>query len=46
MLWKEKKGSRVRAVEVDNLRGLLGSRRIDSPECTDKGVVRSEKGSI
>ena len=28
MLWKEKKRSRVRAVQMDNLRGLLGIRRM------------------
>ena len=45
MLWKEKERSRVRAVQLDNLRGLLGIRRIDSPKCMDKGVLRSEEGS-
>ena len=34
---------RIRAVQVDNLRGLLGIRRIDSSECTDKGIVRSDE---
>ena len=29
MLWKAKERSRVRAVEMDNLRGLLGIRRMD-----------------
>ena len=29
MLWKEKERSRVRAVEMDSLRGLLGNRRMD-----------------
>ena len=29
MVWKEKKRSRVRAVQMDNLRGLLGIRRMD-----------------
>ena len=29
MLWKEKEGSRVRAVQMDNFRGLLGIRRMD-----------------
>ena len=29
MLWKEKESSRVRAVQMDNLRGLLGIRRMD-----------------
>ena len=28
-LWKEKGRSRVRAVQMDNLRGLLGTRRMD-----------------
>ena len=29
MLWKEKERSRMRAVQMDNLRGLLGIRRMD-----------------
>ena len=29
MLWKEKERSTVRAVQKDNLRGLLGIRRMD-----------------
>ena len=29
MLWKEKERSRIRAVQMDNLRGLLGIRSID-----------------
>ena len=29
MLWKEKERSRIRAVQMDNLRGLLGVRRMD-----------------
>ena len=29
MLWQEKEYSRVRVVQVDNLRGLLGIRRMD-----------------
>ena len=28
MIWKEKKKSRIRAVQMDNLRGLLGVRRM------------------
>ena len=28
MLWKEGKRSRIRVVQIDNLRGLLGIRRI------------------
>ena len=29
MIWGEKERSRIRAVQVDNLRGLLGIRRMD-----------------
>ena len=29
MLWKEKGRSRIRAVQMDNLRGLLGIKRMD-----------------
>ena len=29
MLWKEKDRSRIMAVQLDNLRGLLGIRRMD-----------------
>ena len=29
MLWKEKERSRIMAVQMDNLRGLLGIRRMD-----------------
>ena len=29
MLWKEKEISRIRAVQMDNLRGSLGIKRID-----------------
>ena len=29
MIWTEKEISRIRAVQMDNLRGLLGIRRID-----------------
>ena len=29
MLWKEEKRSRIRAVQMDNLRGILGMRRIN-----------------
>ena len=29
LLWMEKERSRIRAVQMDNLRGLLGIRRID-----------------
>ena len=46
MQWREKERSRVSSVQMDNLKGLLGIRRMDSPECADKGVMRSEEGSI
>ena len=29
MIWREKEKSRIRAVQMDNLRGLLGIRRMD-----------------
>ena len=29
MLWKEKKRSRIRAMQMDNLRGLVSIRRMD-----------------
>ena len=29
MIWREKERSRIRTVHMDNLRGLLGIRRID-----------------
>ena len=29
MLWEEKEGSRIMAVWMDNLRGLLGIRKMD-----------------
>ena len=29
MLWKEKEKSRIRAIQMDNLRGLLGIRRMN-----------------
>ena len=29
MIWREKERSRIRAVQIDNLRGLLGVRRMD-----------------
>ena len=44
MLWKEKERSRIRGVQMDNLRGLLGIKRMDSPKCMDKGIEWSEEG--
>ena len=29
MIWRDKERSRIRAVQMDNLRGLLGIRRMD-----------------
>ena len=43
LMLREKERSRIWAVEMDNLRGLLGIRRMDSPECTDKAVVRGDE---
>ena len=47
ILWKEKERSRVSAVQMDNLRGLLDIRRMDRvPNAwIHKGVVQSEEGS-
>ena len=42
---KEKERSRIRDVQMNNVRGLLGIRRMDSPKCMDKGVMRSDEGS-
>ena len=39
MLWKEKERSRVRAVQMDNLRGLLGVGRMD-------GVPNARMGEL
>ena len=39
MMWKEERYSR--AVQMDNLRNFIGVR---SPECTDKEILRSDKG--
>ena len=44
ILWKEEI-ARIRAVQMDNLKGMLGIRRMDSPKCMDKGVVWSEEGA-
>ena len=44
MLWKEKERSIIRAVQIDNLIGLLDIMRMDSPKCTDKGDMWNEEG--
>ena len=41
VIWRGQERSRIRAVQMENFRGLLGIRRIDSVEFTDKRVVRS-----
>ena len=40
MLQKEEWQSRIRAVQIDNFRDLLGIRRMDSPKCMDKGWTK------
>ena len=44
MLWKEKERSQIRDVQMDNLRGLLVIRRMDSLKCMHKGVLWSDEG--
>ena len=39
ILWKEKERSKIRAVKMDNLKGLLGIRRIKDKR------VRSDEGA-
>ena len=44
-LWKEKKRSRIRAVQIDNLRGLLGIRRMDRvPNMRRRELCGAKKG--
>ena len=40
MLWKEKERSRISVVQMDNLRGLLGNRRIDRVQNAQEGSER------
>ena len=41
MIWKEKEKSRIRAVQMDYLRGLLGIRRMDRvPNARICGVTK------
>ena len=45
ILWKEKERSRIMAVEMDNLRGLLGIRRMDRvPNAQIRELCRVKKG--
>ena len=40
MMWREKERSRIRAVHMYNLRGLLGIRRIDKGKSNCAGWQR------
>ena len=45
VLWKEKERSRIKAVQMDNLRGLLGVSRMDrAPNVRIKELCRVKKG--
>ena len=44
MIWREKERSKIKAVQKDNLRGLLCIRRMDSDGCMDMAIVRSDEG--
>ena len=45
VLWKEKERSRTRAVQIDNLRGLLGIRRMDRvPNARARELCEVTKG--
>ena len=47
ILWKEKERSRVRFVQMDNLRGLLDIRRIERiPNARIRGVCGGRKRSL
>ena len=35
--------SRIKVVQMDNLRGLLGIRRMQGQKCMDNGVVQGDK---
>ena len=42
MIWRKKEKSRIRAVQMDNLRGLLGIRRMD--KVLNAQVICSARG--
>ena len=45
MIWKEKKRSRTRAIQTDNLRGLLHIRRMDKvPDARIRELCGATKG--
>ena len=44
MLWRKK--CKIKALHVDNLKGLLGIRRMDSTECMDKRTVWNDENKF
>ena len=45
IIWNEKERSRIRAIQMDNLRGFLGIRRMDSfPNAKIRELCRVKKG--
>ena len=42
MIWREKERSRIRVVQMDSLRVLLGIRRMDSAECAIRKLCSDE----
>ena len=44
MLWKEKRRSRIRAVQMDNLRGLFGIKMDRDPNAQIRELSRVTKG--
>ena len=45
MIWREKERSRIRAVQMENLRGLLGIRRMDKvPNALIRQLCRVMRG--
>ena len=42
-IWKEKESSRIRALQIDNLIGLLGIRRMD--KVPNARIMRNDEGS-
>ena len=45
VIWKEKERSRIEAVQMDNLRGLLGIRRMDKvTNAQIRELCREKKG--
>ena len=45
MVWKKRERSRIRAIQMDNFRGLLGIRRMDKvPNAQIRELYRVTKG--